>query len=51
MRVPLLNMFASSRAWPLWLRRMGLVGVLFFLIKGLFWLSLPALLAVEQCAG
>lgn len=44
-------MFTSSRAWPLWFRRAGLAGVLFFLAKGLLWLSLPALLAMEQCAG
>ena len=43
--------FASSRTWPRWFRRMGLAGVLFFLVKGLFWLSLPALLTMEQCAG
>lgn len=30
---------------PTWLRRLGLAGFLFFLIKGLAWLVVPALLA------
>lgn len=29
---------------PPWLRRLGLVGFLFFLIKGLLWLLVPAIL-------
>ena len=29
---------------PLWLRRTGLAGFLFFLIKGVLWLMVPALL-------
>ncbi|RIK66438.1 MAG: hypothetical protein DCC65_09860 [Planctomycetota bacterium] len=28
-----------------WIRRLGVVGFLFFLIKGLAWLAVPALLA------
>lgn len=33
------------RACPLpgWLRRLGMGGVLFFLVKGLLWLTLPGL--------
>ena len=31
---------------PLWLRRAGLAGFLFFLIKGLLWLVVPALLVI-----
>jgi hypothetical protein len=33
-----------SLACP-WLKRVGVVGFLFFLIKGLMWLLLPGLLA------
>ncbi len=29
---------------PLWLRRLGLAGFLFFFIKGMLWLIVPALL-------
>lgn len=28
-----------------WLKRMGFYGFMFFLVKGLLWLSVPALLA------
>lgn len=28
---------------PAWARRLGLLGFLFFLVKGLLWLLLPAL--------
>ena len=28
-----------------WLRRVGLIGVLFFTIKGLAWLTVPAVIA------
>jgi hypothetical protein len=44
-------MFTLSRPSLMWLKRMGLAGVLFFLLKGVIWLSLPALLALRQCAG
>lgn len=30
---------------PAWLRRAGMAGFLFFLIKGLFWLAAPFLIA------
>jgi hypothetical protein len=33
-----------ARGPGLWLKRFGLVGFLFFLTKGLLWLTLPALL-------
>jgi hypothetical protein len=29
-----------------WIRRLGFWGFLFFLVKGLLWLLLPALLAI-----
>lgn len=29
----------------LWLKRLGIVGFLFFLIKGLLWLFIPLLIA------
>ncbi|MEW5757541.1 MAG: hypothetical protein AB1810_14695 [Pseudomonadota bacterium] len=29
---------------PLWLRRIGLAGFLFFFIKGMLWLIVPAVL-------
>ncbi len=29
----------------IWLKRLGLAGFLFFLIKGLLWLIIPALIA------
>ena len=32
-----------------WLKRFGVAGFLFFLIKGLLWLSLPALLVFFGC--
>lgn len=34
-----------ERAWSGWFKRLGLVGVLFFFIKGLLWLAVPVLLA------
>jgi hypothetical protein len=44
-------MFAFSSSWPTWFKRLGVTGVLFVLLKGLLWLSLPALLAVRSCPG
>ncbi len=29
-----------------WIKRLGLWGFLFFLVKGLLWLAIPALLAL-----
>lgn len=35
-----------------WLRRLGFAGFMFFLIKGLLWLTVPAALAVWRgCAA
>lgn len=34
----------SSQPWQTWLKRFGVAGFLFFLIKGLLWLIVPALL-------
>ncbi len=31
---------------PPWLRRLGLYGFLFFLLKGIAWLTVPALLVM-----
>ena len=31
-------------ACPMWLRRLGVAGFIFFLVKGLLWLTVPALL-------
>lgn len=41
--------FASLKRFPStsrcgWLKRLGVLGFLFFLIKGLVWLSLPVVL-------
>jgi hypothetical protein len=29
-----------------WLKRLGLWGLIFFLVKGLLWLAIPALIAL-----
>lgn len=34
-----------------WLRRVGAVGFLFFLVKGLAWLAVPLILAESCTAG
>lgn len=37
----------TEASWmPVWLKRLGLAGFLFFLAKGLLWLALPTLLVV-----
>jgi len=41
----------SRRGWPARLRRLGLAGFLFFLIKGLLWLLAPALLVGRRWLG
>lgn len=41
----------SGRRPPTWLRRLGLAGFLFFLIKGLLWLLVPALLVGRRWLG
>jgi hypothetical protein len=38
----------DRKATP-WLKRIGLAGFLFFLIKGLLWLIVPALLVYFGC--
>jgi hypothetical protein len=35
----------SARGGGRWLSRLGVAGFMFFLIKGLLWLAVPALLA------
>lgn len=37
---------AQPRVPPAWLKRFGVGGFLFFLIKGLLWLMVPAFLAM-----
>ena len=32
---------ARKGARPLWVRRLGVVGFVFFLVKGLLWLTVP----------
>jgi hypothetical protein len=39
----------NDRKPTTWLKRFGVAGFLFFLIKGLLWLSLPALLVFFGC--
>jgi hypothetical protein len=36
---------------PMWLRRFGIFGFLFFFAKGLLWLTVPALLVMFQAYG
>ncbi|HEX8386566.1 MAG TPA: hypothetical protein VF576_10295 [Rubricoccaceae bacterium] len=36
----------NPRGPRVWLKRFGLAGFLFFLVKGLLWLALPALLVM-----
>ena len=36
--------FLQSERLPDWVKKLGLIGFLFFLIKGLLWLIVPALL-------
>jgi hypothetical protein len=33
-----------------WLKSLGIAGFLFFAIKGLVWLSIPALVAIKGCS-
>ena len=40
------GVLAQPKHPAVWLKRIGMGGFLFFLIKGLLWLALPALLAV-----
>jgi hypothetical protein len=34
-----------------WLKRLGVAGVLFFLIKGLLWLAIPTWLVSKGCGS
>jgi hypothetical protein len=36
-----------SEKWKLWLKRVGVVGFLFFLIKGLIWIGIAVWLAMK----
>lgn len=42
---------AEPNRKPSWLRRLGLAGFLFFLIKGLLWLAIPAALMAWRSLG
>jgi len=33
-----------------WIKRLGFWGIVFFLVKGLLWLALPALIAILATA-
>jgi len=39
----------NNRNRPEWAKRLGIAGFLFFLIKGLVWLSIPLALAMKGC--
>ena len=43
---------SDGPAWRQWLKRLGVAGFLFFFIKGLLWLIVPALLVTLgiQCS-
>jgi len=34
-----------------WIKRLGILGILFFLVKGLLWLAIPAWLAMRGCGS
>jgi hypothetical protein len=40
---------SNDRKGTTWLQRIGVAGFLFFLIKGLLWLTVPALLVLLGC--
>ncbi|MEP0547866.1 MAG: alanyl-tRNA synthetase [Rhodothermales bacterium] len=40
---------AGARKSTTWLKRFGAAGFLFFLVKGLLWLTLPAILLYFGC--
>jgi hypothetical protein len=35
--------------WRRWLARFGVAGVLFFLVKGILWLTVPGLVLAKAC--
>ena len=37
---------AQKEKFKTWMKRLGFWGFLFFLVKGLLWLAIPALLAI-----
>lgn len=43
---PMHGPLAPPRLAPAWLKRLGVGGFLFFLVKGLLWLLVPAVLTV-----
>ncbi len=46
METNLVKAIAQRCPVPVWLRRLGIYGFLFFLLKGVAWLTLPALLVM-----
>jgi hypothetical protein len=45
MRQPANHTLLQTAALPAWLRRLGLAGFMFFLLKGIAWLAVPYLAA------
>jgi hypothetical protein len=43
---PMHGPLAPPRQAPAWLKRLGVGGFLFFFVKGLLWLLIPAVLTV-----
>ena len=43
---PMQGTLVQPKPPPAWLKRLGVGGFLFFLIKGVLWLTVPALLAM-----
>lgn len=39
----------NMRRGPKWAKKLGVAGFLFFLLKGLVWLSIPLALAMKGC--
>jgi hypothetical protein len=42
-------MILKKPAGPTWIRKLGVAGFFFFLLKGLAWLVVPVLLAMKGC--
>lgn len=39
------NVVNEERGFVFWIKRLGVAGFMFFLVKGLLWLIVPALIA------
>jgi hypothetical protein len=40
---------STTSRWRRWLARLGVAGLLFFLLKGLLWLAVPSLVLAKAC--